>query len=722
MRTRALVPVLATACLCASFAEAAEPVPSLDLRGFHAPTDAASGLYLEPASSPGTFDWNVGLWAHYVHRPITLRDEANDVTFDVIKHQVTGDLTFNMGFAERVALGVDLPFVLFQTGDDPTPTSTAVLGETAIPRQALGDLGLDGKLTLIQPTGGEFGGFALALSERFTLPTGDDASFLGEGHITSETRLLAEYRLVALSVHLALGVKFRAEKESFACEGLSDEDCETRFGHELPFGFGLSVKPQAFGIDEKGRWTFFAETHGYLPISPASPFSDKRLAEAQVGLGARYAFARDLSLLGGVETAMLGGIGNPALRGTLSIAWAPRVHDSDDDGVEDEVDQCRELPEDKDGFQDDDGCPELDNDDDGVPDPDDHCATEKEDEDGFDDDDGCPDPDNDRDGVLDANDACPNEAGVKTDDPKTNGCTVKDPDADGIQGELDKCPDKAEDKDGFEDQDGCPDPDNDGDGINDADDKCPDVKGIDSPDPKEKGCPDADADKDTFLGAEDKCPDKAEVYNGIDDADGCPDEDPKKKAKPLVVVREKKDVGPVVEMSAAVAFTKEGEVDPASLPLLRALAAEVMARPGATVNVGVRPSKAKPDEAAAKAKAIALALRRFTRKDASAEAVPWATVKGAPNAEPHGIGFVILAPAAAKVAGTPEAPKAGEPAAPKTEAKPKAAAAPAAPKTDAKPATPKPKAEAPKGEAKPKAEAKPKGEAKPKADDKPKKK
>src|SRR6185369_13472072 len=99
----------------------------------------------------------------------------------------------------------------------PTPDSTRVLGDAQLPGQALGDLGLLGKLTLVPPTGGEFGGFALALHERFTLPTGDDASLLGEGNVTSETRLLAEYRLVAFGVHAAAGVKLRGDEARFGC-------------------------------------------------------------------------------------------------------------------------------------------------------------------------------------------------------------------------------------------------------------------------------------------------------------------------------------------------------------------------------------------------------------------------------------------------------------------------------------------------------------------------
>jgi outer membrane protein OmpA-like peptidoglycan-associated protein len=48
-------------------------------------------------------------------------------------------------------------------------------------------------------------------------------------------------------------------------------------------------------------------------------------------------------------------------------------------------------PEDKDGFKDDDGCPELDNDNDGILDENDRCPDLPETKNGFKDDDGCPD-------------------------------------------------------------------------------------------------------------------------------------------------------------------------------------------------------------------------------------------------------------------------------------------------------------------------------------------
>jgi OmpA-OmpF porin, OOP family len=177
----------------------------------------------------------------------------------------------------------------------------------------------------------------------------------------------------------------------------------------------------------------------------------------------------------------------------------------------------------------------TDRDGDGIPDNVDQCPDEPEDKDGFQDEDGCPDPDNDGDTVLDVNDKCPNEPG-----PASNaGCPVKDRDGDGIPDAVDKCPDIPEDIDGFEDEDGCPEEknlDSDGDGIPDKDDKCPlqpeDKDGFQD----EDGCPDPDNDMDGVLDLVDACPNdpgpasnngcpiKDRDGDGVtDDIDQCPD-------------------------------------------------------------------------------------------------------------------------------------------------------------------------------------------------------
>ncbi|MBI5509565.1 MAG: OmpA family protein [Deltaproteobacteria bacterium] len=178
----------------------------------------------------------------------------------------------------------------------------------------------------------------------------------------------------------------------------------------------------------------------------------------------------------------------------------------------------------------------TDRDGDGIMDDVDKCPDEPEDIDGFQDEDGCPDPDNDGDGVLDKDDKCPNEPG-----PATNqGCPVTDRDGDGIADDVDKCPDIPEDINGFEDEDGCPEGgpnrDRDGDGIMDDVDKCPDVPEDKDSFQDEDGCPDPDNDQDGVLDVVDACPlDPGPAANngcpardrdgdGInDDVDQCPD-------------------------------------------------------------------------------------------------------------------------------------------------------------------------------------------------------
>jgi outer membrane protein OmpA-like peptidoglycan-associated protein len=152
------------------------------------------------------------------------------------------------------------------------------------------------------------------------------------------------------------------------------------------------------------------------------------------------------------------------LAGALNFNWgmhlpvqAPKEYDIDHDGIPDSVDKCPTIPEDKDSFQDEDGCPDYDNDNDGIPDSLDKCPNVPEDKDNFQDQDGCPDYDNDADGVPDS---------------------------------VDKCPLIPEDIDGFEDQDGCPDYDNDHDGIPDTLDKCPNDPETFNGYKDDDGCPD----------------------------------------------------------------------------------------------------------------------------------------------------------------------------------------------------------------------------------------
>ena len=123
------------------------------------------------------------------------------------------------------------------------------------------------------------------------------------------------------------------------------------------------------------------------------------------------------------------------------VQLPPPVTDTDGDGLLDNVDKCPNEAEDKDGFQDDDGCPDPDNDGDGILDAQDKCPNEAEDKDGFEDEDGCPDPDNDHDGICD-----PWVARKGLSAKYANICKGSD-----------QCSEEPETKNNYQDDDGCPD-------------------------------------------------------------------------------------------------------------------------------------------------------------------------------------------------------------------------------------------------------------------------
>lgn len=228
---------------------------------------------------------------------------------------------------------------------------------------------------------------------------------------------------------------------------------------------------------------------GFLPVRLGYVFGGAEKIASAVGAGLNFSY---VSL-----NASYKAVGSPffipkrgsELAVSINVNWG-MSSDQDNDGILDKVDQCKMIPEDIDGFEDEDGCPDYDNDKDSIADTVDSCINYPEDHDGFEDTDGCPDFDNDNDGVLDS---------------------------------IDQCPMDPEDKDNFRDDDGCPDTDNDGDNIPDSVDKCPlnaeDIDGYEDVD----GCPDYDNDVDGIADTVDNCINEPETYNGFNDVDGCPD-------------------------------------------------------------------------------------------------------------------------------------------------------------------------------------------------------
>jgi outer membrane protein OmpA-like peptidoglycan-associated protein len=409
-----------------------------------------------------------GLFVHYVDDPLVLANaETGEQVGALVGAQLKTEAWASIGLFDFADLGVVMPLVVWQDGDE-FDTGDPVSGFAA------GDLRVIPKFRLLEQ--GTLGGLGIGLLATVWLPTGDADTYNSDGGVRVEPRLVVDYTIGEFVILTNAGFQLRdtVNQRNFTS------------GNMLRWGAGVEVP---LGLPKlKGLANVFGAV-GLEDATDPAAFADEVSSQntpVETDLALQYTFPYHLVAQAGAGFGVTESVGSPDLRIFASLGYTPRVKDSDGDGLIDRDDACPNDPEDKDGFEDSDGCPDPDNDKDGVLDLDDACPETPEDADGFEDADGCPDPDNDQDGIADTEDECPDVPGVA----EKNGCPLEDEDGDGLI-EDDQCPTQPEDKDGFEDEDGCPDPDNDGDGI---------------------------------LDINDSCPDEPEVINGFEDEDGCPDE------------------------------------------------------------------------------------------------------------------------------------------------------------------------------------------------------
>jgi outer membrane protein OmpA-like peptidoglycan-associated protein len=221
-------------------------------------------------------------------------------------------------------------------------------------------------------------------------PTTPGVKRPGFGSLNAATLGVA-FRLPDGSARRATGLWIEAN----AGGGLTGSDLKPVFDVGLGYGFAVG---KSYALAPVLRYLQVMQTNDQLAPSDA-----------------RLAFA-------GVRFSLLD---SPPRSAKPKSKPQPELPDRDNDGVLDLNDQCIDVPEDRDDFQDSDGCPEADNDGDGIFDREDGCPNIAEDKDGFQDDDGCLDDDNDQDGVLDVNDKCPLEPETLNGEQDDDGCPDK---------------------------------------------------------------------------------------------------------------------------------------------------------------------------------------------------------------------------------------------------------------------------------------------------------
>ena len=441
-------------------------------------------LDVEAATTLAAHRWDVSLWLGGADDPLVVYDDSDDGRprlARLVDTRVGGELSAAYGVNRWLEAMISAPVIVFQDRD--AMSSVATSGMLAsISSFGLGDLRLAVKLAVLRQSRH---GVDLAVIPAVTVPSSTaDAAYLGDSSVAVAPEVAVARRMGR--ARLALNLGFRTRSEAHAANLAVSDELFARVG------VGVRVAPRL----EWGVTTSLA-------TGTAKPLGAFNRNHAELATGPTYQFRAPIQALALVGLGVAEGYGTPDARFVLAARYhvgdAPGPdHDRDRDGVLEPTDACPMNAEDRDGFEDSDGCPDPDNDGDGVDDHEDRSPDQAEDRDGFEDADGAPDPDNDRDQVVDVDDRCRDQAG----EAANAGCPAVDGDGDQIVDHVDQCPAQPEDVDGFEDQDGCLDADNDNDGLTDAKDRCPAEAG-----PRENyGCPDTDTDGDGFVYRVDVCP------------------------------------------------------------------------------------------------------------------------------------------------------------------------------------------------------------------------
>jgi len=418
-------------------------------------------LTVEGASVSTHLGFSVGGIFIYQYKPLVIR-KCHEVDHGMCTDWSTrGDPLvenhFELELGGSIAIfkifeaGLAFPIVIYQGGENAVDSTGTVIARAPSHAGGLEDMRLHLKLDLFHLFRFFPKRIGLALVPVLTFPVGNavhERSFMGDSSVTVHVKAAFEVYIEKLRIGFNLGYMWREMKDFYLAE----------MGQRLTYGAALEYRfvPKVSGLLE------LAGQSGFRPDLSVNPL--------ELDLGVRARFAYNLILTGGMGFGLIAAVGQPVVRLFAGLAWAPAVEekkkpveekaapsDKDGDTILDDEDKCPKKAEDKDKFEDEDGCPDEDNDDDGIKDGEDKCPDEAEDKDKFEDEDGCPDPDNDKDGILDVDD---------------------------------KCRDEAEDVDKFEDEDGCPDEDNDKDGVPDGADKCPEEKEVYNGVEDEDGCPD----------------------------------------------------------------------------------------------------------------------------------------------------------------------------------------------------------------------------------------
>jgi uncharacterized protein (TIGR03382 family) len=403
-RTSAPAVVVIAILLAAPASVRAQTSTAFTLERFRLSTDRAGFLDVEWGEVGRARSWELGMALGVSDDVLVVQDLDGNRTGSLVDDRVGGDLVGAYAITGWLQLGADLPLVISQDTDQPMQLATV----GPIDRFAIGDLRLSPKLELLRASRH---GIGLAVMPSMSLPTATSVDYVGERGVAFAVEVDVSRQVGAVRVAGNVGVRLR-ERVELADLAVSNE-AFLRAAVGYRFDAARRGPPLELGLSTS------------LATATTGVFEHRNQDHWEVLAGAQYDVRANLLAFAGAGIGLAQGFGTPDWRlviGTrFHVERAPSA-----------VARAAVVPVvTRSGARDHDA--------DGMPDGDDACAAEPEDVDGFEDGDGCPDPDNDRDGVADVDDQCPMQSGVVS----ARGCVEPDRDGDTVVDRKDNCPDEA---------------------------------------------------------------------------------------------------------------------------------------------------------------------------------------------------------------------------------------------------------------------------------------
>jgi hypothetical protein len=364
-------PLLLALCLSLCVVARAEDA---QVDGFEPAPDQLGFTGFPGTRTPGSLGVDANLWLDYGFHTLESKTVGADFAVD---HRVRATASVQLGILSRGALALRVPVALFQDAELP--------GRREASTMALGNPALDGRVRLlgapVRADGSVKDGAALAVRGQFWFPLTTYTTLFTERKPRAELSLLADVETFGIALGLSVGYRYRIDDVSVAGRRLGDQ-LRVAAGARMPLPLVSRFYPGK--LQEAALLEIDAATD-------PQDFFTRATTPIEVRMSYRVILG-DVFLTTGVSAGLLGAVGSPDARVLFGVGYSPRKHDQDGDGVPDSQDQCVHLPEDLDGFEDEDGCADDDNDGDLIVDEDDECPLEAAEVGRDEDENGCTDP------------------------------------------------------------------------------------------------------------------------------------------------------------------------------------------------------------------------------------------------------------------------------------------------------------------------------------------